>query len=167
MDKRHAFHQQIKTNCLAMATLQAIPEEGICKYILYNLIILDNDTICDICMTSTASIFFTCKKHKICYNCSHHFSDISSCPFCKKLKLRYYERDSGKCYININHLLLHQNQSSSIQTEQSSLLNASISTHLDLSSSLSTENTKMNEESFWKMFLSGSPSNLSTESSTK
>ena len=51
--------------------------------------------------------------------------------------------------------------------EQSSLLKASISTHLDLSSSLSTENTKMNEESFWKMFLSGSPSNLSTESSTK
>ena len=118
-------------------------------------------------MTNTASIFFTCKKHKICYHCSNQFSDISSCPFCKKLKLRYYERDSGKCYINTNHLLLHQHQSSSKKSEQSSLSNVSIANHIDLSSSLSTENSKMDEESFWKIFLSGSPSNLSTESSNK
>ena len=115
-------------------------------------------------MTRTASIFFSCQIHKICCQCAAQFSDTSSCLFCKKLSLRYYEKSSGKCYINPYHLLLHQRQSSSNCDDSSSL--QSRGNTIDSQSGLSlTSSYSGTNDSFWDYYMSDSATDLSTKSS--
>lgn len=55
-------------------------------------------------MKNTSSFFFSCGLHKMCNSCISHFGDTTDCPFCKKLRLRNYEKVIGKSYINPDHL---------------------------------------------------------------
>lgn len=55
-------------------------------------------------MKNASSFFFSCGFHKMCDSCISHFSDTTDCPFCKKLRLRNYEKVIGKSYIKADHL---------------------------------------------------------------